>query len=149
MDFNKFLQSKMFKRAVIAVGLLVIISVSFGTGLFVGYHKARFSYAWGENYDRNFGGPHRGIFGFLEGSEFTNAHGTFGTVVSVASSSFAINGRDNIEKTLLLSSTTSIREGHDALESADLRVGDAVVVIGNPNDQGEIEARLVRVLTAH
>ena len=148
MDYNKFFQSRPFKGIVIGVVLLIVILFSFGAGMFVGYNKARFSYAWGENYERNFGGPHRGIFGFMPGDGFMNAHGTFGSVlnINVPSSTLIINGQDNIEKTVLVSSSTILREGRDAVQLSNLKVNDPVVVVGSPNDRGQIEAKLIRVL---
>ena len=151
MDTNKFCQSKLFKRILVGVGLLVIILVSFGAGVSVGYNKVRFSYAWGENYDRNFGGPPRGIFGFPANQfppnpGFINPHGTFGTVLYVTSSGLAINGEDKIEKTILFSSSTIIRGGRSDMQATDLEVGDPVVVIGSPDGQGQIKASFIRTL---
>src|SRR5258708_4950328 len=113
---HHFFQTKFFKRAVIAVGLLVIIFLSFAAGIFVGYHKARFSYEWGENYDRNFGGPHHGIFGMPGGmmplgpDGFMNAHGTFGSILSIntGSSTLLVNSQDNLEKTVVITSSTAL-----------------------------------------
>ncbi len=153
MDFNKLPQSKTFKRAALLVGLLLIVFVSFSFGAFVGYHKARFSYAWGENYDRNFAGPHHGIFGMqgmmpFDSSAFMNAHGAFGTIAGIDSTSamIMIKGQDNLEKTVVISSSTALLEHRSAIAFSDLETGESVVVIGTPNEQGQIEARLVRIL---
>lgn len=149
MEFNKFLQSKLLKRIIIVLAAIIIILLSFGVGMLVGYNKARFSYAWGENYDRNFGGPPRGIFGFLPGGgEFMNAHGTFGSVleVNLGSSTLLVEGQDNIEKTVLISSSTKIMENRGFVKLSDIKINDPVVVIGSPNNQGQIEAQLIRAL---
>lgn len=148
MDANGFFQSKSFRRIIIGVGLLIIVLISFGTGVLVGYNKARFSYAWGENYDRNFGGPPHGIFGFLPDNSFINAHGTFGSVLDInpGSSTLMVEGRDNIEKTILVSSATMLRADQNDIKLSDIKINDPVVVIGSPNNQGQIEARLIRML---
>lgn len=159
MDFNKFFESKWFKRTLIGIAALVVILVVFGGGVWVGYHKARFSYAWGENYDHNFGGPSHGILGLpggmmpggmpggMMGDEFMNSHGTSGTILSIGSSTLAVSGRDGIEVTVTFSSSTLIRAGRDTLSAKDLKVNDKVVVIGSPdNEKGQIEAKLIRVL---
>jgi hypothetical protein len=152
MDLNKFFQSKIFRRVLIAVALLVIIFVSFGTGVFVGYRKASFSYAWSENYDRNFGGPHHGIFGIAPlptpkpSNDFPNAHGTFGTILNIATSDITINSPDGVERTVRLSSSTIIKERSENIGPADLEAGEPIVVIGSPNNQGQIDARLIRVM---
>ncbi len=148
MNSNNFLQSNMFKGIVIAVGVLVLVCLAFGAGVFVGYRKARFSYAWGENYDRNFGGPHHGIFGMSPDPGFMSAHGVFGSIVSIGagSSTLVISGKDNLEKTVLVLSSTALREGRDVIQFAEFKINDPVVVIGAPNDQGQISAQLIRVL---
>jgi hypothetical protein len=144
----EFLKSKKFKWVVIVFGVFVIAFASFTAGIFVGYNKARFSYDWGEHYDRNFGGPAHGIFGPQPGSQFMNAHGASGMVlaVEVASSTFILRGPDNMEKTVFVSSSTALQTGRTVIHLSDLHAGDSVLVIGAPNEQGQIEARLVRVL---
>lgn len=155
MNFKKFFESKWFVRILVGIGALIILFLVFGLGMSVGFHKARFSYAWGENYDRNFGGPQHGIFGFSGGTpfpppsdgEFMNSHGIFGTILSVGSSTIAVNDRDGIEKTIAFSSSTLVRAGRDTLSPQNLEINDRVVIIGSPNEaNGEIEARLIRVL---
>jgi len=149
---NKFFQSKIFRRVLIAVALLAIIFVSFGAGVFMGYRKASFSYAWSENYDRNFGGPHHGIFGISPaslpgpGQDFMGAHGTFGTILDVATSNIALNSTNGAERTVRLSSSTVIKENSGDISSSDLEAGESIVVIGSPDGQGQINALLIRVM---
>jgi len=153
MDFNKFFQSRAFKAIVVVIAAVILVLLSFTVGVAVGYRKARFSYDWSEYYDRNFGGPKHAIFGFppselFPGSPppFMSAHGTFGSILSIASSSIVVGGRDNPEKVVLVSSSTVIEERREAVKLADLKVNDPVVVIGSPNSQGQIEARFIRVM---
>jgi len=40
---------------------------------------------------------------------------------------------------------TAVLRGGETLELSDLKIGDAVTVIGAPNDKGQIEAKLIRV----
>jgi ABC-type branched-subunit amino acid transport system ATPase component len=54
--------------------------------------------------------------------------------------------RDNTEKTVLIAKDTIIRQFQNAIELADLKVTDHVVVVGSPNSSGQIEAKLVRVV---
>ncbi len=125
------------------VGLLC----AFQAGVFVGFHKANFSYRWGDNYHRMFGGPRRGFFGNHDPQEFTDAHGLFGSIISIdaTSSLFIIKDKDATEKTVSVTSTTSIRFGRTAEKLTQMSVGDRVVIIGDPNGRGQIEARLIRV----
>ena len=66
MDINEIVKSKKFKIAVLVVGVFFVALVSFAGGVAVGFKKARFSYKFGENYERNFIGPHmRGPMGMM------------------------------------------------------------------------------------
>ncbi len=155
MDINKiinFLKSKIFITGIaVLFGLALLVGV-FSVGVFVGFHKAKFSYAWGENYHRNFGGPRGGFFkqlkGDFTGRDFIDAHGTFGQVIKIDSTSLVVKGRDNVEKIVLIKNDTEIRGSKDNLQISDLKVDDYVTVIGSPNDQGQIEAKFIRFLSS-
>ena len=63
MDINNVLQvlkSKKFAVVIVVILGLALLIGTFSFGMAVGYRKAKFSYAWGENYHRNFGGPRGG-----------------------------------------------------------------------------------------
>lgn len=149
MDFNKLLQSKSFKFALIVIGALIVLLLVFKVGVFVGYKKASFSYRWGENYHRNFAGPRGGFFGnFRHGfgdDAYINAHGTFGSIIKIDGTTLIIKGNGDTEKIVIASSTTEIRERHETIKINDLKVDDKVTIIGSPNEQGQIEAKLIRV----
>ena len=125
--------------------------LAFSFGVFVGYHRARFSYSWKENYDRNFGsmmpfGPITGDgpFGFIRG-KFINAHGVVGKVESINGNALAIKDKDNNDKIIIASSTTVISDASGTLQLQDIKVNNQIIAIGTPNNQGQIEARLIRV----
>jgi len=149
MDFNKYLQSKTFKRALVAIGALIVLLFVFKAGEFVGYRKANFSYLWGENYHRNFAGPKSGFLGnFGRGfgdKDFINAHGTFGSIIEIDGDTLVVKGKNDVEKTILISDKTIITSRRETIKSSDLKVDDQVVIIGSPNEQGQIEAKLIRV----
>jgi hypothetical protein len=154
-DFNAFFQSQKFKIALGVLGALIVLLAVFRAGEFVGYRKARFSYRWGENYHRNFAGPRGGFFGDVrrefEDRDFIGAHGTFGSIISIDSSVtsgqtiFVVKGKDDVEKTILISDTTTIKSRRESLRINGLKVDDRVVIIGSPDEQGRIEAKLIRV----
>jgi len=148
MDLNKIFSSLTFRRVLIGIGVLVVLLLVFQAGMFVGFHKASFSYGWGENYHRNFAGPQGGFVDDFMGRDFIDAHGVFGAVIKVDAdtSSIVINGRDNVERIILLNDDTSIKRFRDNIKIKDLEVGSPIVVIGDPNDAGQIEAKLIRVM---
>jgi hypothetical protein len=138
------------KRAIIGLAVFFAMLVIFGTGIFVGEMKARFSYRWAENYHRNFGGPPGGFMGNLRmppppDNEFVESHGIFGQIIKIGDSDFVIKGQDNAEKVVVINKDTAINSGKKTITKADLRVGEQVVVIGSPNSQGQIDAKLIRV----
>lgn len=125
----------------------ILLLLTFRAGMIVGYHKAMFSYRWGENYHRNFGGPRFGFFS-NSGRDFIESHGTFGQVIKIDSTTLVVKGRDDVEKIIVITKDTAIRRGIDNIMPIDLRVDDPVVIIGTPNNDGQIEARLIRVMPA-
>lgn len=117
----------------IIVGIIIVL-VAFGAGTFVGMRRANFSMRWAENYQRNFGEPR------------FNAHGISGQIIKIEGSTLVINGRDNVEKIILTTASTTINGFRINLKTADLKAGDNIIVIGNPNDTGQIEARFIRLM---
>jgi hypothetical protein len=128
-------------------GLIVILFI-LGLGIFIGATKARFSYRWAENYHKNFGGPRGGFMagfpGFPE-RDFIEGHGTFGEIIKINDSDLVIKGRDDVEKVILITKDTVIKKGRKTIKKEDLKVGNAVTVIGTPDKEGRIEAELIRV----
>lgn len=147
MDFNQFFQSKTFKIATWAVASLVVLLLVFRLGIAIGFRKAAFSYRWGENYHKNFGGP-RGGFAkdFFNERMFIESHGVFGTAVSVDGGTIVVKGRDDVEKIVQVKEETVITRFREKIAVADLKTDDLIVVVGDPNDAGQIEAKLIRVL---
>jgi len=153
------LGSKKMKIAVLVVGFFLIVFVSFAGGVTVGLKKARFSYKFGENYERNFiGGPLPGPMGMMgdrgprdmmrgfEGRGFRNAHGIAGAIISVADNKIVLKDRDGQENTISVSDKTLIKRGQDTIGINDLKNDEQIVVMGRPGDSGTVEADLIRVL---
>ncbi len=152
MDFNKIFHSRKLKIALWIIGAFIIILLVFQAGMVVGFKKANFSYKWGENYHQNFAGPRAGFFGdFMNrdfGRDFIDAHGIFGQIIKIDSLALVIKGANNTEKIILLKDDTTIRRFQETIKAGDLKIDDQIVVIGSPNDAGQIEAKLIRILPA-
>ncbi len=148
-----FGSSKRFKTGVSVFGIVLIALVSFAAGVAVGFRKARFSFAWGENYERHFmGGPNMGpdfgpprLMRKFEGRDFRNAHGTAGTIVSIADNKLVVKDRDDKENTVAVTGKTLVKYLGETLLAGDLRPNDRVVVIGRPGDDGTVNADIIRV----
>jgi len=146
----QFIKTKPIKIALCSIAGLIVLLLVFGAGIEVGFHKADHSFRWGENYHKNFGGPREG---FMRGGpkglgqeDFIDAHGTVGQVIKIEGQTLIIKGRDGVEKTVLLKGGDEIRKGRETVAPADLKVDDMVVVIGEPNDAGQIEAKFIRLM---
>ncbi len=119
----------------------------FRLGMVVGFKQAEFSYQWGDNYYHNFAGPQPGILGeFSPGHEFMEAHGTFGTVIKIDPTDIVVQDQSGKEKVIVVSSSTVMRNRQNVVTLNDLKLNDGVVIIGEPDASGTINAGLIRVL---
>jgi|SRR3989344_4521504 len=146
MHYKELLQSKVPKKILYGIGIAVIALVIFQAGVFVGYHKAAFSYRWGDNYYRTFGEPQKRFGREFPRGGFSDAHGATGKIIKIDLPTFVVQGQDNIEKIVVIKNDTAIRRSRNAAQQTDLKIDDFVVVIGSPNDQGQIEAKLIRLM---
>lgn len=137
----------------IIVGLLVFVMMllMLGIGMRIGTEKARFSCDWAKNYQKNFGGPKVGFMdnwrGF-PGPDFIEGHGSIGEIIKINEGDFVIKDRGNTEKIILVNENTVINKSRDTIKLNKLKIGDFAVIIGAPNDLGQIEAKLIRVMPA-
>jgi hypothetical protein len=140
MSTQEFTSSKTFKRIIWGIGVLLVALVIFQAGVFVGFDKASFSFKGGDNYYRTFGsgpGP---------GGGFPGAYGVSGKIIKVSLPTVLVAGDDGVEKSILVSTSTLIRQLRQMLAPADLKVDDTVVIIGSPNNQSQIEAKFIRII---
>jgi hypothetical protein len=146
---KKLMKYDILKKIIIGLVGIVIIMLIFGIGIIVGEKKAGFSYRWAEEYHRNFAGPREGFFGnwrsFPRG-DFIDANGVFGQIIKIDGPTILIKGDDNVEKIIIVKDDTIIQRLRDTLKINDLKIDDFIVVIGQPNDSGQIEAKFIRLL---
>lgn len=146
-------KSKLVWGILIGILCLVILLGVFQLGTMIGFQKARFACQWGEKYGAMIGMPLHGQ-GFDAGPGpmmgwpqrgVPDANGGNGIVISVNGQSLIFKGPDGIEKTVVTTSNTKIREGNSDAVLTDILPEDRVVIIGSPNDRGEISASFIRV----
>ncbi|MFA5009345.1 MAG: hypothetical protein WC534_02055 [Candidatus Paceibacterota bacterium] len=147
MNLNNFLQSKNFNIITwILLGIIILLFV-FKLGMDIGFKKAEFSHKWGENYYRNFAGPaERFPKNMMGPDDFMEAHGVFGQIIKIDDSALVIKDRNNLEKIVLINEKTSIRSFNNDISKEDLKIDNHVVVIGEPDENGNIISRLIRIL---
>jgi hypothetical protein len=90
-----------------------------------------------------------GMMRDFEGSDFRNGHGLSGTVISVDGNNLVIKDRNNKENTVTVNDQTLIKSGQNDLQVGDLKVNDQVVIMGNPGDNGVVNANLIRVFASN
>lgn len=148
MDINNFLQSKGFKIAALSIGCFAVLLLAFGLGVFVGEQKANFSFRWAEQYHRNFAGPAGGFFQEFArpGEEFLESNGTIGQIMQINENQIIVKGKNDIERVVNIGDKTIIKYQNQNMAISDLKTEDDVVIIGNPNKDGQLEAVLIRVM---
>ena len=147
MDLKDIHKSKKVQRIIIVLGIFIAILVIFKLGVFAGYHKAKFGARFGDNFNRNFIDPRaNGFWKSIPGQNMPGGHGTVGEIVSINLPLMVVAGPDNLEKTVVLTEDVHIREFRSEILTSDLKIGDHIVVLGMPNEEGQIEARLIRLV---
>ena len=147
-ELEKVLKSNVLVKVLCVVGIIIVVMLIFSAGISVGFHKASFGKNWGENYGRNFGmrsefpGP-----GFGR-DNFPNAHGTVGKILKVELPNIIVQDKDGIEKVIVVKDDTFIQKMRENMTMNSLKIDDVVTVIGSPNAQGQIEAKLIRIMLA-
>jgi hypothetical protein len=142
MDIKKFFDSKIFIVFFI-IGEIILLLLAFGIGIIIGSKKADFSCNMDKNYERNFGGPN--IPGDLNG-DLGSSHGIFGQIIKIDDNFIIIKDSNSTEKVISVEGDVAIKKFRDTIKLSDLKVDDRIVVIGSPNDNGEIEAKLIRLM---
>ena len=140
----KFFESKVLVGILYGVGIVIVLTLIFSAGVSVGFHKASFGRAWGDNYERNFGMmPNQPGFGR---DNFPNSHGAVGKIIKIELPTLIVQDKDNTEKVILIKNDTKIQKMMQDIKSNNLAVDDSVVIIGSPNAQGQIEAKFIRII---
>jgi hypothetical protein len=138
-----FIKSESFPKVLTGIGIALGVIVIFEAGVAVGRHEGVFSSRWGQNYERNFGGSSMNMDG-----HGPMANGALGKVLQVSSSTILIADQNNQEQRVVLTDDTIIRDHETTVASTSIAVGTFVIVLGEPNMNGEIEAKLIRVIPA-
>lgn len=147
---NEFFKSKIFTGSLITIGMIVVLLLVFRAGMIFGYHRAVFSIGWGQNYEKNFVGPNK-MIGMMgpRGKALIVAHGSNGQIIKIdtasGTSTITVKDQDGTEKSVLVTDNTLIRKFTQNIKRIDLREDDHVSVIGSPNPNGQIEAKLIRI----
>jgi len=144
MDLKTFYKSKKVKYALSALVFLAVLLFVFQAGMIVGFERANFSGHLGDNYSMVFDDNNPGQMMTKD----PLGYGTIGVVLSVSGDNVSVATSDNLEKVVKITSDTLIRRAHNEATTTDLKAGDSIVVVGSPDAQGEIDARLIRIVSS-
>jgi hypothetical protein len=140
---KKIFDSKILVGVLYGIGIVIVFGLVFSAGISVGFHKASFGRDWGENYKNNFGMMPPPPF---MKDDFPNAHGAVGKIIKIELPTIIVQDQDGTEKVVLIKEDTKIQKMRDDIKNSDLKVDDFIVVIGSPNDQGQVEAKFIRMM---
>lgn len=143
---KKVFESKIFAYLIWSLIIFTAVLLVFKIGVIVGSRQANFSCQWGDNYHKNFAGPKRGFGGDFNNKEFMDANGLFGQIIKVDGHNFIIRGKNDMEVFIRLNDGTIIKRFKETVAPRDLTINDMAVIIGEPNNVGQIDARFVRLL---
>jgi hypothetical protein len=111
---------------------MVVLGTVFGAGFFAGRWNARSNLA---SLVQRFVPP--------------IGHGAVGKITQIETATITLQTRGGATQTILADSQTRVERGAPKttkLNLRDLKVGDQIIVTGAPNAQGQIKAKLIRVL---
>ena len=149
MNFQDFFKSKYFNITLHIIGVLAILLLVFQAGMFVGFRKAQFSFGWGENYHRNFGGPRQGFLPDVRGDDLISGHGLAGVIIKIDNKAIIIKDNAGVERIVNTNDQTDIRNGRDKVILKDLKIDERIVVLGAPVLDGSITAKMVRIFNSN
>ena len=130
--------------------ILVIIGIIlvFHIGEEFGYKKAevigRMSDGYYQAFDPSSPGQN-GPFGYLFDDQ-TDSHGVAGKVVNVSDNKIIVADNEGIEKSVLVDKDTILKNHRDNIVVSDIKADDYVIVIGLPAADGQITAKIIRVV---
>lgn len=89
--------------------------------------------------------------GFLPHGFMPDEHGAVGTIMNITLPLLTLKTRDGREESVRIASSTQVRSTSADPSVDQLKVGQSVIVLGDPDDTapGDIDARLIRILSSN
>jgi len=146
MNTTQFLKSPKVKAIAYLLAIFLGVVLIFEAGVAVGYHRAQFSERWSAGFARDSRDPGSFFAVFQHDPDEPNPHGTIGQVVSVHMPEVLVKGQSSPEQIVIVGPRTQVRLFRGNGTSTDIQSGQQVIVIGEPDDQGQIQASFIRIL---
>jgi hypothetical protein len=126
------------------LGALLLVLLIFHAGYVAGA-RHRFPRGGERGPEWGFQAPGFGTVRFPHGF-FLPEHGAVGTVQTVSTSSLMIETREGGVQTVLLTGKTMFRNLDGSASSTVLGKGMQVIILGVPDESGQISAEVVRII---
>ncbi len=143
---KEIFESNTILKVIYCVGIIGIAFLIFRIGVFVGEKKEAFKNAWRDHYMENFDMSSRPNFNSQKIDTHPNSHGAIGKIISVQLPTILVSDKNSVEKSIEIDSDAKIINGNETITAQDLKVNDFVVIIGLPNDKGQIDAKFIRII---
>lgn len=128
------------------LGYVLATLLVFKVGEVVGIKKASYSYNMGDHFFRAFRDTDDES-SITRDRDIPGGHDALGRVVRISLPTLTVLDRkDNIEKTITISSTTDIKRAQNDITPSELAVDNEVLVLGTPQADGTIDAKFIRLL---
>ncbi len=149
MNIKNLFQASNTSKIILTLVALLVLLLIFQAGMFVGYNKGSFTSRWDDRYFRGPNGQkdfRSPMFEMMQRGDGINPHGAFGEIISKDQSRLIVKGQNTAEEIININTDTIIRKHRDLASTSDLVIGGNVVIIGEPNANGEIDAKLIRIM---
>jgi len=160
LQMGKYSDNQKFKHAIKGVLALVIVVIIFFAGMVVGRIQGRFSYNRisknsmmmnrGEFNNNSMKSAPRlyntpGILGQGDNQMMLNSNGIKGSITSVGNNQIVVRGDNGVSENVTITAATIIKNQTQDSQISDLKSGQSIVLIGDPNSQGGISAKFIGI----
>ena len=143
---NKFFTSGTIPKVITILVIILVFLLIFQAGFVVGFRKAAFSFNWNKNYMMNGHDPRSIMAPFMYDRDGINPHGAVGEIISINLPSILVKRTSGTEEVINIGPKTDIRSMRQIASTSDLTLHKQVIVIGEANSNGQIDATLIRIL---
>lgn len=126
------MQIKWIKIGLIGMGIVLSIALVFGVGFFAGRFTGRNVLPIAPLLERGFLGA--------------GSHGATGAIETIQDKTITLKVRDGTSRQIVTDSATRFERNLRKISLSDLKTGDRIIVVGAPNAQGILKARVIRII---
>ncbi len=126
------MQKKWIKMGLIGMGIVLSVALVFGAGFFVGRFTERNALPIAPLLERSFPGA--------------GSHGATGAIETIQDKIITLKVRDGTSRQIVTDNATRFERNLRKISISDLKAGDRIIVVGTPDVQGKLKARVIRII---